>query len=212
MERVTRHAIVTSLAWVARAGRGLRPGVRDRDARVRAAARTRRVALGRRGFCMTRPGPRGGSDAPRRSMPRAPCRGRRRDRLPYDHAAAAPPTQESTLSTATFPFRPRAMAVALAVSSGLAGCLSPGVEPLADRGVDGLPDDDRLWVETPERTVADAAGPADAGPAADAAYTVRGRRQPRRHRPALHRRRRPLARDRARQRHRRPGRHPSAPS
>ena len=53
--------------------------------------------------------------------------------------------------------RPRTSAVALALLLILAGCLSPGVEPLADRGRDGLPNDDRLWVETPERDDVDTA-------------------------------------------------------
>ena len=77
------------------------------------------------------------------------------------------------LSTATTFPRFRALAVAAAVSSSLAGCLANGVEPLADRGADGLPNDDRLWVEAPERDDVETAAGADLAPATDAAYTVR---------------------------------------
>ena len=77
------------------------------------------------------------------------------------------------MSTGTFPFRTRALAVAVAVSSVLSGCASTGTEPLADRGPDGLPADDRLWVEAPERPPAPADAAADDAPVADARYTVR---------------------------------------
>ena len=80
--------------------------------------------------------------------------------------------QDFTLSTATFFPRTRALALAIAVSSSLTGCLANGVEPLADRGVDGLPED-RLWVEAPERDDVDTAAGADLAPATDVAYTVR---------------------------------------
>ena len=82
--------------------------------------------------------------------------------------------QDLTLSTGTFPFRATAAAVALV----LAGCVAPGADPLADRGADGLPTGDRLWIEaagkdpTPPAGALDPADP-DAPPPADTAYTVR---------------------------------------
>ena len=66
-----------------------------------------------------------------------------------------------------------ARVVSVALLWALAGCVSTGAEPLADRGPDGLPADDRLWVERPERASAPAETAADDAPVADARYTVR---------------------------------------
>lgn len=85
------------------------------------------------------------------------------------------------MSKGTHPFRARALVTAVAVSSVLAGCIAPGVEPLADRGEAGLPTDDSLWVEAPDPSLANrdgadavpAGGTAEAVPAADASYRVR---------------------------------------
>ena len=69
------------------------------------------------------------------------------------------------------PPRRRALAFAAAAAATLAGCTAPGVEPLADRGADGLPERDRLWVARPDPDT-DAADASGANPA-DRRYTVR---------------------------------------
>ena len=78
------------------------------------------------------------------------------------------------------PPRRRALAFAAAAAATLAGCTAPGVEPLADRGADGLPERDRLWVARPGAATADAPVPgpgaeddATAPTPADRRYTVR---------------------------------------
>ena len=82
-------------------------------------------------------------------------------------------------------FRANALAAAMATAATLGGCVAPGAEPLADRGADGLPEADRLWVRDPDAAapVDGAAGPdllpaPDDGPVEaaerpDTTYTVR---------------------------------------
>ena len=82
--------------------------------------------------------------------------------------------------------RANALAAGIATALALGGCIAPGAEPLAGRGADGLPEDDRLWIERPgtapaapgaragaDLDVADRPDGEVAAPAVDTTYTVR---------------------------------------